>query len=112
MEQTEPTSPASPSTEEQRPGRMLATIVRVSTREKGFVFAQLVDATRAEEPEECFIHKTTVPPEIWDTLECGSAITCKVQETSKGLRGWDIAPGTEEDQDRVNAEEEFRGNRG
>lgn len=107
MEQTEPTSPASPSTDQQRPGRLLATVVRVTTREKGFVFVRLV-----ETEEECFVHKSTVPPEMWDDLTPGEAVTCKVQETSKGLRGYDIAPGTEEDQDRVNSEEEYRGNRG
>ncbi len=97
MERTQP----SPPTERQRRGRYLATIVEVTTREHGFIFARLIDTTRDEEPEECFIHKTTVPRELWDTLEDGHAITCKVQETSKGLRGWDISDGSDDDQRRV-----------
>lgn len=117
MEQTHP----SPATERQRRGRYLATIVQVTTREHGFIFARLIDTARDAEPEECFIHKTAVPSELWDTLEDGHAITCKVQETSKGLRGWDISAGSDDDQrrvdqlqeDHVNLEEEddTRGNR-
>jgi cold shock CspA family protein len=58
----------------------------VTTREKGFIFAQL-----AETAEECFVHKSTVPPELWHDLKPGDGITCKVQETSKGLRGYEVA---------------------
>ena len=121
MDKTLYTTPATSPTERQRPGRYLATIVRVTTREHGFIFARLIDTARDAEPEECFIHKTTVPAELWDTLEDGHAITCKVQETSKGLRGWDISAGSHDDQrrvdqlqeDHVNLEEEddTRGNR-
>ena len=100
MEQTQSTSPPA---ERQRPGRSLATIVRVTTREKGFIFACLIDTARDEEPEECFIHKTTVPTDLWDTLECGRAITCKIAETSKGLRGWDISVASDDEQQRVDA---------
>ena len=90
-----------------RAGRSLATIVRVTTREKGFIFVHLV-----ETDEECFVHKSTVPPDLWHELTLGDAVTCKVQETSKGLRGYEVVAGSEEDQSRVTAEEEFRGNRG
>ena len=86
MEQPEPTSPSPPSTEQQRPGRMLATITRVSTRDKGYIFARLLDSA-----EECFVHKSTAPPELWDGLQVGDGISCKVSETSKGLRGYDVA---------------------
>ncbi len=78
-----------PAIERQRPGRSFVTIVGVKTREDGFIFARLIDT-----PEECFIHKTTVPSELWDTLERGHVVTCKIQETSKGLRGWDISAGS------------------
>ncbi len=114
MEETH-TSPSPVIVERQRPGRSFVTIVRVTTREYGFIFARLID-TAGDEPEECFIHKSTVPSELWDTLEDGHAITCKVQETSKGLRGWDIRAGSDDDQlrvdqlleDHVNLEEELQ----
>lgn len=105
--QQAPTTPTTPPTERQRPGRLLATIVRVTTRGKGFIFARLV-----ETEEECFIHKSTVPPTQWHVLNPGDAITCKVQETSKGLRGYEVARGDADEQTRVDAEEEYRGNRG
>ena len=97
MEQT----PRRPATERQRPGRLRATIVQVRTRENGFIFARLVDTAPDEKPEECFIHRTTVPSALWETLEPGDAITCKILETSKGLRGWEISAGSADDQRRV-----------
>ncbi len=110
MEETQATP--SPATERQRPGRSFVTIVGVTTREDGFIFARLIDT-----PEECFIHKTTVPSKLWNTLERGHVVTCKIQETSKGLRGWDISAGSnvvdqrridqlQEEQLRVISEEE------
>lgn len=91
MEQTQPTNPG---TERQRPGRLLATIVRVTTRPKGYIFARLLESA-----EECFIHKSTTRPELWEQLERGDGISCKVSETSKGLRGYDVV---------VSDDEEFR----
>lgn len=99
MDETQ--NPTAPPTERQRPGRLLASIVQVTTREHGFIFARLIDTAHDEEPEECFIHKTTVPADLWDILEPGHAITCKIQETSKGLRGWEIRAGSDDDQLRV-----------
>jgi cold shock CspA family protein len=86
----------SPTIEQQRPGRSVASIVRVSTKDKGFVFARLL-ATG----EECFVHRSGVPPELWPTLELGDAITCKVSDTSKGIRGYDVAAGSDTDAARV-----------
>lgn len=99
----------SPVSESQRPGRSFVTIVRVTTRESGFIFARLIDTT-GDEPEECLIHKTTVPSKLWDTLERGHVVTCKIQETSKGLRGWDISAGSAVDQRRIDhlQEEQLR----
>lgn len=108
MEETQ-TAPR-PATERQRPGRSFVTIVRVTTRENGYIFARLIDAA-GDEPEECLIHKTTVPSKLWDTLERGHVVTCKIQETSKGLRGWDISAGsTVVDQRRIDQlqEEQLR----
>lgn len=89
----------SPVTEQQWPGRLLAAIVRVDTREKGYIFARIIGSN-----EECFLHKSGIPPELWGDLEPGQVITCKVSGTSKGLRGYDVA--------RATVEEEDWGNRG
>lgn len=105
MEETQTTP--SPVTERQRPGRLLARIVRVTSREKGYIFARLLQTD-----EECFLHKSGIPLALWSNLERGQAITCRVSETSKGLRGYDVAAGDPDDQARVTVEEENWGNRG
>ncbi len=104
MEQPHPTPP---ETKRTWHGRVLAGITRVTTREKGYIFAHLIDTG-----DECFLHKSTIPSELWDVLDVGHAITCKVSETSKGLRGYEVAAGDVDDQARVTVEEEDRGNRG
>ena len=104
MEQPHPTPP---ETKRTWHGRVLAVVTRVATREKGYLFARLIDTG-----EECFLHKSTIPPELWDVLDVGDAITYKVSETSKGLRGYEVAAGDADDQARVTVEEEYRGNRG
>ena len=89
-------------TERHRLGRSFVAIVEVTTREQGFIFARLINTT-SDKPEDCFIHKSAVPSTLWDTLERGHVVTCKIQETSKGLRGWDISVGSNVvDQRRVN----------
>ena len=103
MEQPHPIPPAA---KRPRHERMLAVVTRVTTQEKGYVFAQLL-ATG----EECFLHKSTIPPELWDGLDSGRAITCKVSDTSKGLRGYDVAAGDPDDQAHVTGEDDNRGNR-
>lgn len=94
-------------TEQQRPGRALAVILSIGTREKGFIFARNV-----ESEEEYFLHVSGVPPALWPELQVGDPITCQVSETSKGLRGHHVERATAAEQQAQAAEwEEQRGNR-
>lgn len=99
--------PIPPNIEQQRPGRALAVIVRTTTREKGYIFARNIVSD-----EEYFLHLSGMTPQLWTNLQDGDAITCRVSETSKGLRGHDVERATlAEEQAAVAAAEEQRGNR-
>lgn len=93
--------------EQQLPGRHLGVIINVKTRDNGFVFLRLSDGTE----RECFVHKSAVPPRMWTTLEDGDALTCRIVETAKGFRAYEIQQATEAEAARAAAEEESRGNR-
>ena len=98
------------TTETQRAGRHLAVIVRISTREKGFIFARSLEAENPE--EEYFLHISAVPVGLWPELQEGDAVTCKVADTSKGARGYDVERATgAEALAQVEEQEEHRGNR-
>ena len=97
-----------PTTPEQfRPGRTLAVITTIGTREKGYIFAKGV-----ADDEEYFCHVSGVPAEVWPDLLPGDAVTCRVSVTSKGLRAFAVRRATEGEQVSRAAEwEESRGNR-
>jgi len=92
-----------------RKGRALAWISSVKfADEKGFMFAIVADGTG----EELFVHRSAVPPALWDMLEVGDPVSCKVSDTPKGPRAFAVARVTDEAViAEIKAKEEAYGNR-
>lgn len=102
------TGGATTTTTTQRKGRTLAWISRVDTRERGFIFAVSAD----DVAEEVFLHCSATPPAIWDHLDCGDVVSCRIADTTKGPRGYDVQHVIDETiVNAVKRQEEDYGNR-
>jgi cold shock CspA family protein len=111
MTETVPVPPADePSNfvNKTRPGRTLAWIARVETRERGFIFARTAEAAA----EELFIHISSMSSPLWAELATGDVISCKVTDGPKGPRGFAVQRVVDADViAQVKAKEEDYGNR-
>ena len=83
---TTPADEPSKFVNKTRPGRTLAWIARIDTRERGFVFARTAEATA----EELFLHISSMPGPLWSVLQPGDVVSCKVTDGPKGPRGFAV----------------------
>lgn len=92
--------------ERQLPGRRDGVVLRVTTRDKGFIF--LID----HDQQEYFAHKSGFKPQaLINDLVNGDPVNFRASETSKGLRAWNIVRAVDaEAQAKAEALEERRGN--
>jgi cold shock CspA family protein len=94
-----------PTQSERRAPRQLGIIVRVATRDNGFIFITGLDR------QEYFAHKSAFAVGgVFDVIEQGDGVSFRVARTGKGFRAFDVQRA-EGDEIRLLKElEENRGN--